>query len=109
VGDFDFDQSCWDCLLDFLIPLGFIVFIIVEITIDEIGGTIASEIAESQGRVIDPIPPVVNGIAKVSACLTDFLIRSGGFIMPGEVTVRRYSRSFEDLREAGKLPRPGQP
>ncbi|MCC7208697.1 MAG: hypothetical protein IT323_15425 [Anaerolineae bacterium] len=109
LGDFDVGQSCLDCLIAFLIPFGFIVFIIVEITIDEVGGSIAEEIAEGQGRAIRPIPPVVNGIAKVTACLTDFLIRSSGFIMPGEVTVRRYSRSFEDLREAGKLPRPGQP
>jgi hypothetical protein len=82
------------------------MLIIIESMIDAVGGELAEEIAAGQGRLIDPLPPVVNGIAKVSACLIGLNITSQGFILPGTVEVRRYSRSFEDLEEGHDLPRP---
>lgn len=106
-GDFDVDQSCCDVFLDLLIPVvGIIMLIIIENTIDEVGGELAGQIAAGQGRVIEPIPPVVNGIAEVTGCLTALNITSQGFIMPGELTIRRLDRSFEDLRGDRDLPGP---
>jgi hypothetical protein len=106
-GDFDVDQSCCDIFLNMLIPVvGIIMLIVVEVMIDEVGGELAEEIAGSQGRLIEPIPPVVNGIAEVTGCLIGLEITSGGFILPGEVTIRRLGESFEDRQEDGDLPRP---
>lgn len=109
-GEFDIGQSCCDVLLDLFIPIiGWIMLAVVESTIDEVGGELAEEIAANQGRVIEPIPPVVNGIAQVESCLTGITITSQGFIFPGEMSVRRLSRSFEDLKDSRDLPKPGSP
>lgn len=106
-GDFDFDQSCCDVFLDIIIPIvGWIMLAIIESTIDEVGGELAEEIAGAQGRLIEPVPPVVNGIAEVTACLTGLTITSGGFILRGTMTVRRLGTSYEDLEGEGDLPRP---
>lgn len=107
VGDFDFDQSCCDVFLELIIPVvGWIALIVIEVTIDKVGGELAEEIAGEQGRVIEPIPPAVNGIAEVSSCLTGITVNRNGFIFPGEISIRRLSRSAEDLRNAGRMPRP---
>jgi hypothetical protein len=74
--------------------------------IDKVGGKLAGEIGSSQERLIDPVPPVVNGIAEVRGCLTGINITSQGLILPGEVTIRRFGRSFEDLQASKRLPRP---
>ena len=109
-GEFDVDESCCDVLLDLLIPIvGWIVLAIVEHTIDEVGGELATQIAGSQGQVIKPIPPVVNGIAEMTGCLTGLTITSQGFVFPGEVTIRRLGTSFQDRQAAGRTPRPDSP
>jgi len=106
-GEFDVDQSCCDVLIDLLIPIvGIVMLIIIETMIDKVGGRLAGEIAGSQERLIEPIPPVVNGIAEVSACLTAFNITSQGFILPGTINIRRLGRSFEDMAASRDLPRP---
>lgn len=106
-GDFDFDQSCCDVFLDLIIPIvGWVVLIIVENTIDEVGGELAEEIAGAQGRIVDPVPKVVNGIAEITACLESLEIYSAGFIFPGSISIRRLGTSFDDLREGDDLPRP---
>jgi len=106
-GDFDIGQSCCDVLIDLLIPIvGIIMLIIIENMIDNIGGQLAGDIAAGQSDVIQPIPPVVKGIAEIHACLTGINITSQGFILPGEITIRRLGRSFEDLKKSHDLPRP---
>ncbi len=107
VGEFDFDQSCCDVFLEIIIPIvGWIALAVIETTIDEVGGELAEEIAGEQGAIIEPIPPVVNGIAEVSSCLTDIEVFGDGFVFPGEISIRRLSRSAEDLAEDGRMPRP---
>jgi hypothetical protein len=106
-GDFDVDQSCCDVFMDLMIPIvGWIVLGITEHLINEVGGELISDIASRQSKIIHPIPPAVNGVAQVSACLTGLTITSGGFIFPGEVSVRRLSTSFEDLADSHHLPGP---
>ncbi len=106
-GDFDFDQSCCDVFIDLIIPIvGWIMLIIIENTIDEVGGELAEEIAGGQAELIEPLPPVINGIAEVTACLVDLKIRSEGFIFPGEISIRRLGESFEDRADDRDLPRP---
>jgi hypothetical protein len=106
-GDFDFDQSCCDIFLDVIIPIvGWVMLIITESLIDEVGGELAADITSSQATLIKPMPPVVNGIAEVTGCLNSLNISSQGFVFPGDITIRRLGRSFEDLKDAGKLPRP---
>lgn len=106
-GDFDVGQSCCDVFIDLIIPVvGWVMLIIIENTIDAVGGELVSEIADEQGAVLEPFPPVVNGIALVTVCLTDVEIRSEGFVYPGEITVRRLGRSFGDLEEERDTPRP---
>jgi hypothetical protein len=106
-GDFDFDESCCDVFLDLIIPIvGWIMLAVVESTIDDVGGELADEIADEQGKKINAIPPVVNGIAEVQACLLDVLVQRQGVVMPGKLRVRRLGTSFEDLAEGGGLPRP---
>ena len=95
-GDFDIDQSCCDVFLD----------IIIESTLDSVGGTLISDIADSQGEVIAPIPPTINGIAEVSGCLTGLTITSRGFILPGTVAIRRLGTSFDDLSNNNDQPKP---
>ncbi len=107
VGDFDFDQSCCDVFLEIIIPIaGWIALIVIEITIDKVGGEVAEDIANEQGAIIEPIPPVVNGIAEVTSCLTGIEVFRAGFVFPGELSIRRLSRSAEDLREMRRMPRP---
>lgn len=106
-GDFDVGQSCCDVFIDLIIPIvGWVMLIIVENTIDAVGGELISEVADEQGAVLEPFPPVVNGIALVTVCLTDMEIRSEGFVYPGEITVRRLGRSFGDLEDERDTPRP---
>jgi hypothetical protein len=106
-GEFDIDESCCDVLLDLVIPIvGWIVLAIVEDTIDEVGGELVDEIAGEQGRVVEPIAPVVNGIAQVTACLEGVEIFSQGFVYPGEIEIRRLGESFEDRAADNDLPRP---
>jgi hypothetical protein len=106
-GDFDIDQSCCDVLIDWLIIIvGWIMFFVIESTIDAVGGELAATIAAEQGEQIQAIPPVVRGIAEVTACLNDVNVTSDGFILPGDITIRRLGRSYEDLEEDSDLPRP---
>lgn len=106
-GEFDVDQSCCDVLIDLLIPvIGIIMLIVIEVMIDEVGGELAGEIAAGQGRQIQAIPPVVNGIAEIRACLNDVNITLQGLIFPGDMEIRRLGRSFEDLASSDDLPRP---
>lgn len=106
-GDFDIDQSCCDVLLDLIIPIvGWIMLAIIESTIDSVGGELIEEIAGSQSRAVAPIPPVVNGIAEVTACLTGVMVTSQGFIFPGTISIRRLGESFEDRQADNDLPRP---
>lgn len=107
VGDFDFDQSCCDVFVDLIIPIvGWVMLAVIESTIDQVGGELAEEIAGGQGRAIQPIPPVVQGVAEVQACLEGLVVSGDGFVFPGKLRIRREGRSFEDLSESGDLPRP---
>ncbi len=107
VGDFDFDQSCCDVFLEIIIPIaGWIALVVIEITIDRVGGEVAEDIADEQGAIIEPIPPVVNGIAEITSCLTGISVFRDGFVFPGELSIRRLSRSAEDLRGMRRMPRP---
>ena len=107
VGDFDFDQSCCDVFLEVIIPVvGIIALIVIEITIDKVGGEVAEDIASEQGAIIEPIPPVVNGIAEITSCLTGINVFKDGFVFPGVLEIRRLSRSAKDLRDMGRMPRP---
>jgi len=106
-GEFDVDQSCCDVLLDLLIPIvGWIMLVIIENCIDAVGGELAADIAAGQAEAIEPIPPVINGIAEVTACLEGLDISSQGFVFPGEIYIRRLGRSYEDLMEDSNRPRP---
>ncbi len=106
-GEFDIDQSCCDVLLDLIIPIvGWIVLAIVEDTIDEVGGELVADIAAEQGKIVEPIPPVVNGIAQVTACLEGLELSSQGFVFPGSIEIRRLGESFEDRAEDKDLPKP---
>ncbi len=107
VGDFDFDQSCCDVFLEIIIPIaGWIALVVIEITIDKVGGEVAEDIANEQGAIIEPIPPVVNGIAEITSCLTGITVFRDGFVFPGELYIRRLARSAEDLRGMRRMPRP---
>lgn len=106
-GDFDFDESCCDVFLDLIIPIvGWIMLAVVESTINEVGGELSGQIASQQGQEINAIPPVVNGVAEVQACLENVLVSSQGVVLPGKLRVRRLGRSFEDLQDGDNLPRP---
>ena len=106
-GDFDIDQSCCSCIINWLIPIvGPIMHFVVENTVEDVGGELVDDYAEGQERHIDAIPPVVNGIAEVQPCLIDVNIRSDGMILPGTLAIRRLGRSFEDLEEDHDAPRP---
>lgn len=106
-GEFDIGQSCCDVLIDLLIPIvGIVMLIIIESTIDRVGGDLAEQVAGEQGRKLEPIPPVVADIAEITACLTGLRVSRQGFVFPGTVTIRRYGRSFDDLGSGRDLPRP---
>ena len=106
-GDFDIDESCCDVFLDLIIPIvGWIMLAIIESTIDSVGGELIEEITDSQNRKLAPVPPVVNGIAEVTACLIDVTVTSQGFIFPGTISIRRLGESFEDRQADKDLPKP---
>ncbi len=106
-GEFDVGQSCCDVFMDIMIPIvGWIVLAVVESTIDSVGGSLITDLAASQSRVLAPIPPTVNGVAQVSACLTGLMLYRAGFVFPGEMSLRRITTSFEDLVNDGDQPRP---
>jgi hypothetical protein len=108
-GEFDTNQSSCDIVLEIFVPVvGWIVGIVIAVMIDSVGGGIAEEIAEEQEEVISALPPVIFGIAQVSTCLLDVLIRPDGLVMPATVTVERVDRSYEDLDEDRRLPGPGE-
>ncbi len=109
-GEFDVSQSCCDVLLDILIPVvGWIVLAVVESLIDEIGGELAEQTAEAETHLVAPLPKVVIGIAQIECCLDDIVISDEGFVLPGNLSIRREGRSFDDLQDAGCTPRPDQP
>jgi hypothetical protein len=106
-GHFNFDESCCDVFLDLIIPIvGWIMLAVVESTINEVGGELSGQIASQQGQEINAIPPVVNGVAEVQACLENVLVSSQGVVLPGMLRIRRLGRSFSDLVDSGNLPRP---
>jgi hypothetical protein len=109
-GEFDVGESCCDVLIDILIPVvGWIVLVVVENLIDEIGGQIAEETAGAQTQLLDPLPKLVIGIAQINCCLETLLISDQGFVFPGNLEIRRDGRSFEDLHDGGAAPRPDRP
>ena len=88
-GDFDVGQSCCDVLIDILIPVvGWIMLAVVESLIDEVGGQIAEETADSSAQILEPLPKVVIGIAEIECCLETLLISNQGFVFPGSMSVR---------------------
>jgi hypothetical protein len=106
-GDFDIDESCCDVFLDLIIPIvGWIMLGIIESTIDSVGGAMIADITAQQGRNLSAIPPVIDGVAQVTPCLTGLRVSSQGFVFPGKVKVRRIDGSFEDLVDDNGLPRP---
>jgi len=106
-GDFDIDESCCDVFLDLIIPIvGWIMLAIVESLIDDVGGELIDSITDSQTRAIAPIPPVINGIAEVTACLTGLNVSSQGLVLPGTISIRRLGESFEDRKADHDLPKP---
>lgn len=109
-GEFDVDESCCDVLIDLLIPVvGWIMLAVVESLIDEVGGEIATGTAEAETQLLAPIPEVVIGIARIECCLDALRISSQGFVLPGDLSIRREGTSFEDLSDRGCAPRPDQP
>ena len=109
-GKFNVSESCCDVLLDLLIPVvGWIMLVVIEGTINSVGGELATDVANQEAKSITPFPPVVLGIAQVSGCLTGLNITGQGFIFPGEVKIRRLGTSFDDRKQENGLPRPGQP
>jgi hypothetical protein len=106
-GDFDIDESCCDVLIDLLIPIvGWIMLGIIEHMINQVGGELVGKIAGEQGDILQPIPSVVNGVAEVSACLQRVDISSQGFVLPGEIHIRRLGRSFDDMKDGHRQPGP---
>ena len=110
-GDFDIDQSCCNVFIDLLIPIvGWIMLGIVESTINSVGGQLIGQVAQSETESFAPIPPVVNGIAQVDACLDGGLsISRQGFVLTGTIRIRRLTRSFGDMQGARRLPGPNGP
>ena len=104
---FDAGQSCCDVFVDLIIPIvGWIVLGVVENLIDEVGGELARDIADQQAAGLQPIPPVVAGVAELQACLESVRVSTDGLVLPGHLRIRREGRSFEDLSDTGDLPRP---
>jgi hypothetical protein len=105
--NFDAGQSCCDVFVDLIIPVvGWIMLAVVEDMIDKVGGELARDIADEQSAQLQPIPPVVDGVAELQACLESVRVSSQGLVMPGHLRIRREGTSFEDLSETGDLPRP---
>jgi len=78
----------------------------VESTIDAVGGELVKDIGERQARHVEAFPPVVNGIAEISTCVTDLRISAQGFVFPAQANIRRLGESFEDRAADHDLPRP---
>lgn len=107
MGEFDAGQSCCDVFVDLIIPVvGWIMLGVIESMIDEVGGELAAEFAEGEAQQVQPIPPVVFGVAELQACLEAISVSSQGLMMPGKLRIRREGTSFEDLQSSGNLPRP---
>jgi hypothetical protein len=109
-GHFNIGQNCCTVFEDLIIPIvGWIMLAVTQSMISSVGGSLATQIAEGQTSIIHPIPPVVNGIAQVSACLTGLNIFSAGFVFPGTISIRRLTTSFQDLQDGNHLPGPQSP
>ena len=109
-GQFNIHESCCSVLIDILIPVvGWIMLVVVNSTVSDIGGQLVNQIAQQEAQGIQPLPPTIIGIAEVTACLTGLVISSQGFVFPGTISVRRAGRSFHDLQLIGALPRPNYP
>ncbi len=109
-GQFDIHESCCATLIDILIPVvGWIMLVVVNSTVSDIGGELVNQVAQQEAQAIQPIPPTIIGIAEVTACLTGLVISSQGFVFPGTISVRRAGRSFQDLQLQYALPRPNFP
>jgi hypothetical protein len=109
-GQFNVHESCCATLLDILIPVvGWIMLVVVNNTVSDIGGELANQVANQEAQAIKPIPPTIIGIAKVTACLTGLVISSEGFVFPGNISVVRAGTSFQDLEGMHRLPRPDFP
>ncbi|MEO8523814.1 MAG: hypothetical protein ABI460_03745 [Caldimonas sp.] len=107
MGDFDASESCCDVFIDILIPVvGIVMLIVIETMIDQVGGELAADFAGKQARDIQALPPFVEGVAELQACLEDLRVSSQGLVFPGKLRIRREGRSFEDLADSGDLPKP---
>ena len=105
-GHFNIGQSCCTVFEDLLVPIvGWIMLAVTQSLISSVGGSLASQIAAGQTGIVHPIPPVVTGIAQISACLTSLNIFSAGFVFPGTVSIVRLTTSFQDLQIINRLPR----
>ena len=105
-GHFSIGQSCCTVFEDLLVPIvGWIMLGVTQNLISSVGGSLASQIAAGQTGIVHPIPPVVTGIAQISACLTSLNIFSAGFVFPGTVSIVRLTTSFQDLESINRLPR----
>lgn len=106
-GHFSIGQSCCTVFEDLLVPIvGWIMLGVTQSLISSVGGSLATQIAQGQTGIIHPIPPVVNGIAQVSACLTGLNIFTAGFVFPGTIDIVRLGTSFQDLQIIRRLPGP---
>jgi hypothetical protein len=104
-GHFNIGQNCCTIFEDLIVPVvGWIMLAVTQSMISSVGGSLASQIAAGQTSIIHPIPPVVNGIAQVSACLTSLNIFSAGFVFPGTISIVREGTSFQDLEIIHRLP-----
>lgn len=109
-GEFDVGQSCCDVLIDILIPVvGWIMIAVVESLIDDVGGELAQQSADATTRMLQPLPKVVVGVAEITCCLETLVISRQGFVFPGSLAIRRDGRSFEDMHDQGRSPRPDSP
>jgi hypothetical protein len=106
-GHFNIGQNCCTVFEDLIVPIiGWIALGVSQSLISSVGGSLASQIAQGQTSIIHPIPPVVNGIAQISACLTTLNIFTAGFVFPGELSIVRLTTSFQDLQAGNHLPGP---
>jgi len=106
-GNFNIGQNCCTVFEDLIVPIvGWIMLAVTQNMISSVGGSLASQIAAGQTSIIHPIPPVVTGIAQVSACLTSLNIFTAGFVFPGTISIVRLTTSFQDLEAIRRLPGP---
>jgi hypothetical protein len=109
-GNFSIHESCCATLLDLLIPVvGWIMLVVVNNTVSDIGGQLATQVANQEDTAIAPLPPTIIGVAEVTACLTNLVISSQGFVFPGTISVVRAGTSFQNLQQSNRLPRPDLP